>query len=45
LIEEIGFAPYDTGGLAEGGRRKQPGSSTYNLRLTLAEAARRLPAA
>jgi len=24
LIEEIGFAPYDTGTLAEGGRRQQP---------------------
>ena len=29
LIEQIGFAPIDTGGLAEGGRRQQPGSSVY----------------
>jgi predicted dinucleotide-binding enzyme len=26
LIEEIGFAPVDTGGLGDGGRRQQPGS-------------------
>ncbi|MGA9523875.1 MAG: NADPH-dependent F420 reductase [Myxococcaceae bacterium] len=30
LIEEIGFAPVETGSLAEGGRRQQPGSSIYN---------------
>ena len=29
LIEQIGFAPVDTGGLPEGGRRQQPGSSVY----------------
>jgi predicted dinucleotide-binding enzyme len=29
LIEQIGFAPVDTGGLAEGGRRQQPGSSVF----------------
>ena len=29
LIEQIGFAPVDTGTLAEGGRRQQPGSSVY----------------
>ncbi|HEX6662069.1 MAG TPA: NADPH-dependent F420 reductase [Gaiellaceae bacterium] len=45
LIEELGFAPYDTGSLAEGGRRQQPGSPIYNVRLTLTEVARRLPAA
>ena len=45
LIEELGFAPYDTGSLAAGGRRQQPGSPIYNVRLTLAEVARRLPAA
>ena len=45
LIEELGFAPYDTGSLAEGGRRQQPGSPIYNVPLTLAEVARRLPAA
>ena len=45
LIEELGFAPYDAGSLAAGGRRQQPGSPIYNVRLTLAEVARRLPAA
>ena len=30
LIEEIGFAPVDTGSLAEEGRRQQPGSPIYN---------------
>jgi predicted dinucleotide-binding enzyme len=29
LIDEIGFAPIDTGSLAEGGRRQQPGSSVF----------------
>ena len=29
LIEQIGFAPIDTGTLAEGGRRQQPGSAVY----------------
>jgi predicted dinucleotide-binding enzyme len=29
LIEEVGFAPADTGGLAEGGRRQQPGAPLY----------------
>jgi 8-hydroxy-5-deazaflavin:NADPH oxidoreductase len=29
LIEEIGFAAVDTGGLADGGRRQQPGSPVY----------------
>jgi 8-hydroxy-5-deazaflavin:NADPH oxidoreductase len=38
LIEEIGFAPVDTGGLAEGGRRQQPGSPIYNEALTAREA-------
>jgi hypothetical protein len=42
LIEEIGFAPYDTGTLAEGGRLQQPGSAIYNVELTRAEAARQL---
>ena len=42
LIKEIGFAPYDTGTLAEGGRRQQPGSPIYNVRMTQSEAARRL---
>ncbi|HMD02141.1 MAG TPA: hypothetical protein VKG44_04165, partial [Candidatus Baltobacteraceae bacterium] len=30
LIEEIGFAPVDTGGLIEGGRKMQPDSPLYN---------------
>ena len=38
LIEEIGFAPIDTGTLHEGGRRQQPGSDIYNTPLTGAEA-------
>ena len=38
LIEEIGFAPIDTGSLAEGGRRQQPGSDIYNKPMTAAEA-------
>jgi predicted dinucleotide-binding enzyme len=37
LIEEIGFAPVDTGGLAEGGRRQQPGSALYNKPVTESE--------
>ncbi len=39
LIEEIGFAPVDTGTLAEGGRRQQPGSPIYNQQITGKEAA------
>ena len=42
LIEQIGFAPYDTGTLAEGGRRQQPGSPIYNIQLSQAEADRHL---
>ncbi|MDQ1391916.1 MAG: 8-hydroxy-5-deazaflavin:NADPH oxidoreductase [Acidimicrobiaceae bacterium] len=38
LIDEIGFAPVDTGSLAGGGRRQQPGSDIYNRELTGAEA-------
>ncbi len=38
LIREIGFAPVDTGSLAEGGRRQSPGSPIYNRPLTEAEA-------
>lgn len=44
LIEEIGFAPVDTGSLAEGGRRQQPGSEIYNQPMTAAEAQRILSA-
>jgi 8-hydroxy-5-deazaflavin:NADPH oxidoreductase len=42
LIEEIGFAPIDTGSLAEGGRRQQPGSSIYTEEITGAEARERI---
>ena len=38
LIDEIGFAPVDTGGLHEGGARQQPGSQIYNNPMTAAEA-------
>lgn len=34
LIEEIGFAPVDTGPLGEGGRKQQPGSAIYNEPMT-----------
>ena len=38
LIEEIGFAPVDTGPLREGGRRQQPGSVINNRPMTPREA-------
>jgi len=38
LIEEIGFAPFDTGSLREGGRLQQPGSPIYNKPLTVEQA-------
>jgi 8-hydroxy-5-deazaflavin:NADPH oxidoreductase len=38
LIEEIGFAPIDSGSLAEGGRLQQPGSPIYAKDLTAHEA-------
>lgn len=38
LIEDIGFAPIDTGDLADGGRAQQPGSGIYNQNLTGSEA-------
>jgi 8-hydroxy-5-deazaflavin:NADPH oxidoreductase len=38
LIEDIGFAPVETGGLHDGGRRQQPGTPVYNVDLTAAEA-------
>jgi 8-hydroxy-5-deazaflavin:NADPH oxidoreductase len=40
LIEEIGFASVDTGFLHEGGRLQQPGSSIYNVPITVEEARR-----
>jgi predicted dinucleotide-binding enzyme len=42
LIEEIGFAPVDTGSLAEGGHRQQPESPIYNELITPSEARARL---
>lgn len=38
LIDEIGFAAVDTGTLANGGRRQQPGSAVYNKILKPEEA-------
>ncbi|MBZ5592138.1 MAG: NAD(P)-binding domain-containing protein [Acidobacteriia bacterium] len=38
LIEEIGFAPVDTGSLRDGGRKQQPGSAIYNKPMTGLEA-------
>ncbi len=38
LIEDIGFAPIDTGSLREGGRLQQPGSAIYNKPLTTEQA-------
>jgi hypothetical protein len=38
IIDELGFAPIDTGGLADGGRRQQPESPLYNAGLTGAQA-------
>ena len=34
LIEEMGFAPVDVGGLEEGGSRLEPGSPVYNVEMT-----------
>lgn len=41
LIEQIGFTPMDTGTLATGGKRQQPGTAIYNrpMRPTEARAA------
>ena len=38
LIEEIGFAAYDTGSLREGGKNQEPNTAIYNRDLTAAEA-------
>ncbi len=38
LIEEIGFGPVDTGGLREGGRKQQPGSTIYNRPMSVRDA-------
>ena len=42
LIDEAGFEPVDTGSLAEGGRRQQPGSDIYNVPMTAGEARARV---
>jgi len=31
LIDQVGFGPVDNGGLADGGRRQQPGTPVYGL--------------
>jgi 8-hydroxy-5-deazaflavin:NADPH oxidoreductase len=38
LIHELGFAAVDTGGLADGGRRQQPGSPIYGETMTAPDA-------
>jgi hypothetical protein len=38
LIEQLGFAPVDSGSLSEGGRLQQPGGPLYNTALTQYEA-------
>jgi predicted dinucleotide-binding enzyme len=38
LIEQLGFAPVDTGSLREGGRKQQPGSPIYNKPMTVSQA-------
>jgi predicted dinucleotide-binding enzyme len=37
LIDQIGFDAVDAGGLADGGRRQQPGSPAYGVLLTAKE--------
>jgi predicted dinucleotide-binding enzyme len=44
LIDEIGFDAVDTGSLAGGGRKQQPGSAIYNVALTVDDAERTLAA-
>lgn len=34
LVEQFGFEPVDAGGLADGGRRHQPGTPVYGVELT-----------
>ncbi len=38
LIEEIGFAPVDTGNLRDGGLTQEPGTAVYNRELTASDA-------
>jgi predicted dinucleotide-binding enzyme len=42
LIEELGFTAVHTGGLAEGGRRQQPGGPVYAANMTAAQACQAL---
>jgi 8-hydroxy-5-deazaflavin:NADPH oxidoreductase len=42
LIDELGFDAVDNGGLAEGGRRQQPGTPVYDQPLTAEEVRDRL---
>lgn len=42
LIEQIGFAPVDTGPLVSGGRLQEPGQLLYNQEITAEEAATKL---
>ncbi|GAA2883343.1 NAD(P)-binding domain-containing protein [Streptosporangium fragile] len=42
LIDQIGFDPVDVGGLADGGRRHQPGTPVYGADLTAAVVRERL---
>jgi len=44
LIDEIGFDAIDTGSLAAGGRKQQPGSAIYNVPLTARDAKETLAA-
>ncbi len=44
LIEQIGFAPVDTGSLREGGRKQQPDSPIYNRPMTARDAKQTLAA-
>ena len=44
LIEEIGFAPIDTGSLTEGGRRQQTGSPVFTRLIVARDAERALAA-
>ncbi len=43
LVEEIGFAPVDTGALVEG-RKQEPGSPIYNTPMSEGEAREALAA-
>jgi predicted dinucleotide-binding enzyme len=38
MIEKLGFTPLDTGGLADGGCRQQPGNPIYAADLTSKQA-------